>query len=126
MAQRFGKRPKKSGSDRSGAENCDSKESKDSVQLCSLTTTPWGPCQQPASIRSGTGLCISHETWTAKGRTPDRFYEEKIVRGLTQPTFSYLSEAEAHALLNGRYRGDGRRVDQYVVDDPLGIDERYL
>jgi hypothetical protein len=34
-----------------------------------------------------------------------------------------MSASEAHAVLNGRYRGDGRRIDQYVMDDPLGIDE---
>jgi hypothetical protein len=54
--------------------------------------------------------------------TPEVFYEEKIAKAWTQPTFDYLSDSEAHALLNGRYRGDGRRVDQYVIDDPLGFD----
>jgi len=54
--------------------------------------------------------------------TPEVFYEEKIVKAWTVPTFDYLSDSEANALLNGRYRGDGRRVDQYVIDDPLGFD----
>jgi hypothetical protein len=61
-----------------------------------------------------------------RDRTPDPYYEEKVVRGLTQPTWDYLTPAEAHAVLNGRYRGDGRRIDQYVTDDPLGVDEEFL
>lgn len=58
-----------------------------------------------------------------RGKTPDPYYEEKVVRGLLTPTWEYLSPAEAEAVLNGRYRGDGRRIDQYVVDDPLGLDQ---
>ena len=54
--------------------------------------------------------------------TPDRYYEEKIVRGLVTPTFAYLTPEQAEATVNGRYRGDGRCLDQYVVDDPLLID----
>ena len=72
------------------------------------------------------GLCRSHQTWLSKGRSPDPFYEEKIVKGLLQPTWEYMSDAEAHATLNGRYRGDGRRIDQYVSEEPLGIDEEGL
>lgn len=74
------------------------------------------------SILSTTGLCRSHETWSRLGVTPDQTYEEKIVKGLLEPTFAYLSPEEAEATVNGRYRGDGRRLDQYVVDDPLLID----
>lgn len=54
--------------------------------------------------------------------TPDPYYEEKVVRGLTQPTWDWMSESEAHALLNGRYKGDGRRIDQWVLPEPLLID----
>jgi hypothetical protein len=125
VAQRFGKRRKNLGWGKSVAENSASKGLTASDRQCSRTT-PWGQCCQPALLSSETGLCISHETWTRKGRTPDRFYEEKIVKGLTEPTFNYMSETEAHAVLNGRYRGDGRRVDLYIVDDPLGIDEENL
>lgn len=42
--------------------------------------------------------------------------------GVCQPTWLYMSDSEAHALLNGRYRGDGRRIDQYVTAEPLLID----
>lgn len=31
-----------------------------------------------------------------------------------------LTTSEAEALINGRYRGDGRRLDQYTTLDPLG------
>lgn len=83
--------------------------------------TEWGRCQQPASHTSG--LCSAHWNWELRGGTPPRYYHEKIVRGLTQPTWDYLSDAEAHALLNGRYRGDGRRVDQYTLPEgPLGVE----
>lgn len=61
-----------------------------------------------------------------RNRTPDPYYEEKVVRGLISPTWDYLTPAEAHAVLNGRYRGDGRRIDQYISDDPLGIDEEHI
>lgn len=44
------------------------------------------------------------------------------MNGQTQPTWLYLSDSEANAVLNGRYRGDGRRVDQFVSSDPLLID----
>ena len=57
-----------------------------------------------------------------RGTTPDRFYEEKICRGLLQPTFDYLTDSEAEATVNGRYRGDGRRLDQFVDGDPMDID----
>lgn len=44
------------------------------------------------------------------------------MKGLTVPTWDWMSESEASTVLNGRYRGDGRRLDQYVAGDPLGID----
>jgi hypothetical protein len=55
------------------------------------------------------------------GTTPDSAYERKIATGLLQPTWDYLTPAEAHATVNGRYKGDGRRIDQYIDQDPLGI-----
>lgn len=67
-------------------------------------------------------MCRSHETWQRLGSEPDGFYHEKIARGLTVPTFDYMSASEAHAVTNGKYRGDGRRLDQYVTADPLLID----
>lgn len=53
---------------------------------------------------------------------PDSFYERKLVLGLIQPTWAYMSDTEANAVLNGRYRGDGRRLDVWISDEPLGID----
>ena len=96
-------------------------DSKSSPPACSKMTI-WGLCCQPAWTSSPFGWCRSHQTWFDRGVTPEVFYEEKIAKAWTQPTFDYLSDSEAHALLNGRYRGDGRRVDQYVIDDPLGFD----
>lgn len=77
---------------------------------------------QIAWDESSTGLCRSHEVWARKGVKPDRAYEEKISRALLQPTWSYLTDTEAEASVNGRYRGDGRRLDLYVTDDGMGID----
>lgn len=57
-----------------------------------------------------------------RGVTPDRRYEEKICRGLIEPTWEYLTDGEAEACINGRYRGDGRRIDQFVSDEPMLID----
>lgn len=49
-------------------------------------------------------------------------YHEKLKAKLLQPVSTYLSEAELHAIIDGRYRGDGRKVDAYVMYDPLFID----
>lgn len=51
---------------------------------------------------------------------PDRTYERKIVEGLLQPTFDWMSDEEAEVLLSGRYRGDGRRLDQWITGDAIG------
>ena len=77
---------------------------------------------QPAWATSRTGLCRSHETWLRKGATPDRSYEQKIIAGLLTPTWAYMSPEEMEATINGRYRGDGRRLDQYITDEPMMID----
>jgi hypothetical protein len=61
--------------------------------------------------------------WAARGTTsPDQYYERKVVLGEITPTWDELSRSEAEAVLNGRYRGDGRRLDQWVTGDPLGIE----
>lgn len=83
-------------------------------------STPWGQCQQKTDHPSG--LCSAHLQWEQRGTTPDRYYHEKVAKGLTEPTWDWMSEAEAHALLNGRYRGDGRRLDQWIAGEPLGVE----
>jgi len=77
-------------------------------------------CKQPAL--AGDNLCAAHRHWADNGIQPDSYYEQKIMAGVCQPTWLYMSDSEAHALLNGRYRGDGRRIDQYVTAEPLLID----
>lgn len=62
--------------------------------------------------------------WDLTGALPDPYYHEKVVRGLVEPTWDWMSESEAHAVLNGRYRGDGRRLDQWVSADPVGLDPK--
>lgn len=49
-------------------------------------------------------------------------YHRKIDAGLLQPAATYLSDVEMRSCMNGRYRGDGRRTDVYVLPDPLNID----
>jgi hypothetical protein len=44
------------------------------------------------------------------------------VNGVIEPTWDYLTDVEAETLLNGRYRGDGRRLDWWTTADPLGVD----
>jgi hypothetical protein len=82
--------------------------------------TKWGQCQQATS--HGSELCSAHLQWEIRGTTPDPYYEEKVVKFLTIPTWDWMTESEAHALLNGRYRGDGRRLDQWMSMDPLGVE----
>lgn len=83
--------------------------------------TEWGRCSQPAPDYGE--LCLAHEFWVTHGVTPDRFYEEKVVKGLKEPTWSWMTPAEANAVINGRYKGDGRRIDQWTIDEgPMQID----
>lgn len=64
------------------------------------------------------GPCLYHQV---EHEHEDRYYHEKIVKGLVQPAGSYLTRSQLHAVVSGRYRGDGRKVDAYVLYDPLDI-----
>lgn len=44
------------------------------------------------------------------------------MKGLLQPTFEYISASEAEAVVNGKYRGDGRRLDSWIAGEPMMID----
>lgn len=88
------------------------------MKICKKKTE-FGPCQQPTDG----SMCSAHRQWEAAGTTPDRYHEEKIVRCLKQPQQDWISPAEAHAVINGRYRGDGRRIDQWTIPEgPMEID----
>lgn len=67
-------------------------------------------------------LCSAHLRWRNGDVRPDPYYEQKVVEGLTSPTWDWLTDSEAETLLNGRYRGDGRRLDQYIAGEPLGVE----
>ncbi len=67
-------------------------------------------------------MCSAHTKWELRKVTPDPYYEEKVVKSLVEPTWDWMTEAEANTLLNGRYRGDGRRLDQWIAGDPLGVE----
>lgn len=86
--------------------------------------TKWGKCQQ--ELEGQAKWCSAHRFWSQAGVTPDPYYEQKVVLGLVTPTWDWMSDTEAHALLNGRLRGDGRRIDQWVAGDPLLIDTEAL
>lgn len=53
--------------------------------------------------------------------TIDPAYERKLVRGEIESSWLTLTDTQANALLNGRYRGDSRTLDDYVTDEPIGI-----
>lgn len=84
--------------------------------------TRWGQCRQ--ECQGNSKWCSAHRYWSEKKVTPDAYYERKIVEGTATPTWDWMSDTEAHALLNGRQRGDGRRLDQYISGDPLMIREK--
>lgn len=81
--------------------------------------TEWGQCAQEAS---DPWFCTVHRHFHETGREPDRYWHEKVAKGLITPTVDWMKDSELNAVINGRYRGDGRRLDQYVTGDPLLID----
>jgi len=54
--------------------------------------------------------------------TIDPAYERKLVLGEIEPSWTSLTDTQANALLNGRYRGDARTLDDWVTDEPVGIE----
>jgi len=67
--------------------------------------------------------CTAHERWLKLGvKHPDPTYERKLVEGLIESSWDTLTDTQANALLNGRYRGDCRTLDDYVTDEPIGIE----
>lgn len=88
---------------------------------CRYRHKAWGSCRQPAVGR----WCEFHGHWIGRieaGVMPDQAYHRKIIEGLLEPTWSYLSDIEANTTLRGRRHQDGRRLDLYVVDDPVDWD----
>lgn len=90
------------------------------MATCDKRVKPWGKCKQPPLLDDL--LCSSHRFWDDHPEARiDGYYHEKIVKGITTPTWDWMSETEAHATINGRYRGDGRRIDQWTNPEPMGI-----
>ncbi len=52
---------------------------------------------------------------------PDPGYHRKVVEGLIVPTLGVMTESEERALLQGRYRGDARRLDSWILMDSVPI-----
>lgn len=86
------------------------------------TTTRWGRCAQPAV--GAAGMCAAHEEWGREGIIPDENYHRRVVLGEVEPIQAKLSATEISATMNGRYRGDGRRLDAYVTHERAGEDEQ--
>lgn len=85
----------------------------DLATLCEADSD-WGPCQQP--VQDPTMHCAYHwHKLSNPSAKTDRYYEQKIVRGLVQPTDNYLSATEIQAMFKSVPKGDGRRLDAYTV-----------
>ena len=78
--------------------------------------TQWGKCVQP---NNGHPLCKFHHQWSQRKDSPDDYYHKKVVLGLAQPAQALFSPEEIGTLLHGKSRGDGRRLDQWVLDGPM-------
>lgn len=95
------------------------------MATCAEFVKPWGKCKQPPVADEL--ICSAHLYWRDHPQAVvDSYYHEKIVKGLKSPTWDWMSDSEAHAVVNGRYRGDGRRIDQWTLPEPMGIDMRGL
>ncbi len=86
-------------------------------QFCNQRT-PFGKCRQ----RVKSGLCGLHAEMRDRDIRPDPEYHRKVVSGEREPIQSKLSVSEMNSTINGRYKGDGRRLDQWVTE-PLGYDQ---
>lgn len=95
------------------------KAKKERVRRC-RRKTEWGQCMQAA--HDDDTMCTIHRYFWVTGKRPDRYWHEKVAKGLIVPTVDWMTESEMEAVINGRYRGDGRRIDQYVAGDPLMLD----
>lgn len=80
------------------------------MSQCSYVHEVYGRCQQ-----HGQPFCSYH--WGNKPASNDRYYNEKITRGLLQPVDTYLTPEQIDAMFNGAIKGDGRPIDQYVESD---------
>ena len=87
--------------------------------------TEWGQCAQEVN-HDDDFFCAAHRQLQTSGRPVDRYWHEKLVKGLIVSTVEWMSASELNAIINGRYRGDGRRIDQFVTGDPLLIDVEAL
>jgi hypothetical protein len=52
----------------------------------------------------------------------DEYYHRKVCEGTLTITDSYLRASEIKALTSGRYRGDGRRTDRWVIEEPIDME----
>lgn len=87
--------------------------------FCTYVLADVGVCQQYVKAH---GLCSFHLFQSETGMIPDVDWHARLVQG-GRNIYDTLTQVEMDALVNGRYRGDGRRIDQYVNGlDPIGWD----
>lgn len=72
----------------------------------------WGQCKQ--KTLEGFNLCGYHQRRKLDGGDGDRYYDEKVTKGLVEPTDHWMTVPEAKALFDDRRHGDGRRLDHWV------------
>lgn len=77
--------------------------------------TEWGRCRQP--VHRGGDWCAFHLEMVAEGLTPDAGYHRRVVLAECVPVQAKLSPVGLRTTMWGRYRGDGRPSDQYVLPD---------
>lgn len=77
--------------------------------------TEWGRCQQPTHTDSSWVCKYHHRMRTGTLARIDRYYHEKVAKGLVALTDDYLDAAELGALFGGRTRHDGRWQDLWTV-----------
>jgi hypothetical protein len=75
-------------------------------------TNEWGRCEQRSV--AGYTFCGFHERRRQDGLPADRFYDEMVTKGFIEPTDHWMTPSETKAMFDGRRRGDGRRLDQWV------------
>jgi len=75
----------------------------------------WGRCQQ---YNTRDSLCSFHrKAESIEDFRFDNYYHQKIVSRAIVPTWDWMDDSEADALLYGRFRGDKRKLDNWAIKD---------
>lgn len=94
------------------------KPAKVKQSTCAAEHSVYGRCKQPCA--EGASMCAQHLEWAGSDIIPHPEYEAKVYRGEVTPVVAVLSETEIRTMMEGRYRGDGRRLDAFAPTDGEG------